>query len=749
MRSIPTLTLFSKARRLLLGVGLGLLVAVLLAVLRGAELLESLELRLVDVRTRHFAPQRETDDRIVLMQIEESDVEDVRRDLGQPWPWPLETNAHMVRVLQEAGAAVLVVDVLHLDRGAGPDDVPAGTELPTAARRKREIEAKDADVYGKALAAFGEAVLGFELTMSTKYEVQARRAAALPRLGTDALPVGLDAFARPGASLPVRRVAAGAAQLGFTNAPPDLDGVVRHAAVVGRWGEHGVMSLPLAAASRFAGGARLAAGTARTTGFTGGARRTGEVVHVGERAQALMPGGRFLVNHGAGRYARVAPAQVLAWAIERETAGKLPGAARTALEGRIVVLGVNLPGLKDVVASPLGGTMDGPAFQATVLDNLLHGDGRVRASRGANVLLLLGLAALAGLLGALVRGRWLPHLVPLGLGSLLVAGAYARFGAGVSIDLVTPLLALLLVWGGTFALRSLTEGRRNRWLEGAFGRYMSPALLAALQRDPSLLALGGRTRHVSILFSDVAGFTRLSENLAAEDVVRLLNRYLTDHCAAVMDEGGVVDKFEGDAVMAFYGDPVEQPDHALRACRTALRVQRELPRLRPLLDELGLADFDVRIGVNSGEAVVGNMGSDQRFDYTCIGDTVNLASRIEGAGKAFGTHLLVGGDTAQAVGDAMLFKPLGALVVVGREEPVEVCELLAERREADAELLAHVEAFARAVAAARAGKLDEARTALDEAGRLRPDDGPTAWLRATLAELGSGPWTGVTVLDRK
>ena len=179
-----------------------------------------------------------------------------------------------------------------------------------------------------------------------------------------------------------------------------------------------------------------------------------------------------------------------------------------------------------------------------------------------------------------------------------------------------------------------------------------------------------------MFFSDVANFTRHSAKLEARQIVALLNRYLTAHCAAVMDEGGVVDKFEGDAVMAFFGDPVPQEDHAERACRTALAVIASLPALEPVWREMGLDEFGIRIGLNTGRAVVGNMGSAQRFDYTCMGDTVNLASRIEGAGKIYRTQILVGAATAEAA-PACLFKPLGKLVVVGRKKPVAVCELLA------------------------------------------------------------------------
>jgi len=738
MSKIPSLHAISPQRRLAFGAAIGLVVWGLLSLCRGSELFETLELRFVDMRTRHYAGDRDPDERIVIAQVEESDIDWVRRELIQPWPWSLDFNAHIVGVLDEAGAAALMVDVLHLDRGAGPDDVPGETELTPTARNKRLLEAGQAAIYGGALRRFGKAAVGFELAREPRYELEGRRAAALPRLGDVAgFDAGVGTFRRKGAQLPVLRVSESAGRLGFTNAMLDADGIVRRAAVFGRWGDRLVRSLPAATAEM--------AGQALAD--------TEDGVRVGSKTvQRLQADHSFLVNFRGGGlrrvYPHIAPAQLLSWAMEKEEKGKLPEAARAALAGKIVVFGVNAAGLQDHVATPLG-TMEGPTYQATALDNLLHGDGRVRASRGTNALLLLLLVLAVGVLGARLEGRLLPHLPPIVLGIAFAVVTFQRFGNDdrLSLDLFTPLLGILLTWGGALTLRVLTAGRRNRWLEGTFGRYMAPPIIEALKSDPTLLELGGRDAEITVFFSDVANFTRHSAKLEARQIVALLNRYLTAHCAAVMDEGGVVDKFEGDAVMAFFGDPVPQTDHAERACRTALAVIASLPALEPVWREMGLDEFGIRIGLNTGRAVVGNMGSAQRFDYTCMGDTVNLASRIEGAGKIYRTKILVGAATAEAA-PACLFKPLGKLVVVGRKKPVAVCELLATRAAADAELVAHAEAFARAMAAVLDDDLDAAAAALTEAEPLRAGDGPCAWLRGVIAALEVGefkrPWNGVT-----
>jgi adenylate cyclase len=414
---------------------------------------------------------------------------------------------------------------------------------------------------------------------------------------------------------------------------------------------------------------------------------------------------------------------------------------------------VNAAGRTDLVPTPIAASHDGPEVQATILDNLLHGGMRVRAPSGVNLGFTALVAALVGLCSMAPRGKVWPHVLALLLLAGAVGAAQAAFAGGLALGLFTPLLAGVLAWLSTTALKLLTEGRYNRWLEGAFSRYLAPSVIEALKGDPSLLELGGRTREVTVLFSDVAGFTTLSEKLSPAQVSTLLNEYLTRHCDAVFAHEGVVDKYIGDAVMAFWGDPVPQADHALRACATALDVQAAMPDLEPVWRGMGLPEFKVRIGVNAGTATLGNMGSRQRFDYTALGDTVNLASRLEGANKAFGTSILIGHEVRTQAGAAILAKPLARLVVVGKAEPVQVYELVALSERADDRQRRHVEAFTHAIEAARTGRLVAARAALREAQTLASDDGACAWLEKLLTRLESGaeasPWSGVYTLSGK
>lgn len=740
MASPPRLRPASRARKAATGAGLGVLAALLAFGLGALGPLRDLEGRLTDLRTRLLADPGRADSRLLIVQVEDADLDWAQRELSLAWPWDLEANAAIVELVADAGAAALVVDVLHLDRGAGPGDLPAAAaDLSDAERQRRELEALIAQSYGAALARLPSAV-GLLLTDTPAYDVGVRRTLAEGRRAIEAA-TAPRRLVRAGADYPVLGVLEGARRVGFVNALPDPDGIVRRMAVVGWRAEVPYPSL-----------AAAAAGLVKDAPV----RIDDDAIHLGDARQALMEDGTFLLNFraaGRGAYERLSAARLLQWAYARAQGAGVPPEARAALSGRIVVWGVNVKGAEDVIPTPVAESQDGPEVQATALDNLLRGDGRVRAPAGVERLLLVMLLAALGAGARGTRRRGYVHALPLaGLVGVAAAATWA-FEAGVAWTLTAPAAGLFLLWGFLLAAQLLTEGRRNRWLEGTFGLYLNPAVIERLKQDPSLLALGGREREVTILFSDIEGFTGQSERLSPERLVALLNEYLTQHADAVLAEGGVLDKFIGDAVMAFYGEPIPRADHALAACRTALAVRDRLPGLERLWRAAGLGPLRVRFGLNTGRVVVGNMGSRQRFSYTAMGDAVNLASRLEGANRFFGTTILVGERTREALGDAVLTRPIARLRVKGKTEPVGVFEALALADGAPEPLRALCAAYGRAHAALRADDLEAARAALEEAQAQHPGDGPTRWLVDLLEGLAQGrrerPWDGTFTLDAK
>ena len=255
-------------------------------------------------------------------------------------------------------------------------------------------------------------------------------------------------------------------------------------------------------------------------------------------------------------------------------------------------------------------------------------------------------------------------------------GGFALFSTqNLVLPLLLPSMAMAIGYGATTAYHALTEGREKRHTRELFERYLSPDVIEEFMQDQSYWELGGKTMEITVMFADLEGFTPLSEQLAPDELVNLINRYLTEMSQIVLDEEGTIDKYEGDLIMAFFGAPIPSPDHATQACRAALKMQARMEELRAQWKAEGLPELRVRIGLHSGPAVVGNMGSDMRFNYTVMGDTVNLASRLEGANKDFGTYTLVSAATKELVqSDGLSFRALGETQVKGMSGAVEVFE---------------------------------------------------------------------------
>lgn len=225
------------------------------------------------------------------------------------------------------------------------------------------------------------------------------------------------------------------------------------------------------------------------------------------------------------------------------------------------------------------------------------------------------------------------------------------------------------------ALESLELGRQKHLATTAFSQYVNPDIVAAILRDPSQLRLGGERKELTLYFADLAGFSGLAERLEPEALTELLNRYLSDMTEIILQEGGTLDKYEGDAIVAFWNAPLDQPDHALRACRTALHCQRRIIERSVEYRSLGGSELRARIGIHSGEVVVGNMGSDARFNYSVLGDAVNLAARLENANKAFGTQIMISQATWEKLPEPLPGREIGLLKVAGRNAAVRVYEL--------------------------------------------------------------------------
>ena len=341
-------------------------------------------------------------------------------------------------------------------------------------------------------------------------------------------------------------------------------------------------------------------------------------------------------------------------------------------KGKVVVIGAAAAGLGDLRVTPLSGTQPGMEILATAIENLKNG----RAMRAAPAWLPFGAALLfVGLLYAVFARNARANRVAIGLGvasALALAASWFAAGRLLLIPLLAPLGAAWLFYFAAATAAYLKERRAREEAIAMFSRFVNPHVVKQLVERGGLEG-EGRTREVTLLFSDIRGFTTLSETRAPAEVVAILNRYFTMQVEVIFKHGGSLDKFIGDAIMAFWGAPLDDPEHAKNAVACALEMAATLLAFKAELGELGKS-FDVGIGVHSGPAVVGLIGSERRREYTSIGDTVNLASRIEGLTKEAGRRILVSRETMERCGNAFDFVSCGSFHAKGRAQPVELFE---------------------------------------------------------------------------
>jgi len=359
-------------------------------------------------------------------------------------------------------------------------------------------------------------------------------------------------------------------------------------------------------------------------------------------------------------------------------------------KGKLVLVGTSATGLFDVKSTPIEPVMPGVELHAQALENILSGTALKRPGYtiGAELCLVLfvGLAfiVLAPVLGALTVA--ILGMVLAGLVSWLAWYLFTR--QGILLDVAYPLIGGLAVFVTMVFVNYFREEAQRRQIRNAFSQYISPDLVEQLAQDPDRLVLGGETRELSILFSDVRGFTSISEGYKnnPQALTSLLNRLLTPLSHAVLDNDGTIDKYMGDAIMAFWNAPLNNNEHAGKACAAALMMMESLDRVNMERNseakESGTPYVPLRIGIgiNTGECVVGNMGSDMRFDYSVLGDAVNLASRLEGQSENFGVPIILGSSTAELVKDEFAVLELDVLRVKGKKEPEIVYTLLGTNR---------------------------------------------------------------------
>jgi adenylate cyclase len=647
----------------------------LLCVFKPPTLVDQIELRILDWHARlrgHLPVPRN----ISIVAIDEKSLELVGR-----WPWPRTRTAEIIQRLAEGGAKVIALDILMNE----PDENSRLVLARTLADRYRALgfprASGPAAEFGRLIegaladadtdAALAQTIADTRRVLVPYFFVFEHEVRPLDHDGQRLLNrsrvVGFasadaEQAIQPrkadGVQLPLARFITASAANGHVNVHPDDDGALRRVELVIRFGDGLYPSLALESA-------RLALGLSRTRVRVTADRQ----IQLGStRVPTDENGVLMLTYYGGARTFQHIPA-----------VNVLTDSGPPAVKDHIVLVGFTAHGLMDVRPTPFDSVMPGVESHATAIANLLEGRG-LQAPVDLGVIEVIAVILL-GLTGPLLLPRigaiW-GTVVALGLAAGVTALVHYEFRQGVWILLLPPLVALAVGHVGSVTYQVLTEERERRWIKQAFRQYVPPAVVEQLGRDPEKLTFGGERRILTVMFSDIRGFTTYSERHPPEEVVAALREYLTALVEVVFRHRGTLDKFIGDATMAFFGAPFDNPDHALQACRAAVEMSDVVARLNEQWKAAGREPFVTGFGIATGEMLVGNFGSSQRFTYTVIGDQVNLGARLESLNKDYETtrHIIISQGTYELVRDHVEVRPLGSVTVKGKQQAVEIFDLV-------------------------------------------------------------------------
>ncbi|MBK9350628.1 MAG: adenylate/guanylate cyclase domain-containing protein [Sulfuritalea sp.] len=701
--------------------GLGLLILLVLlghsSRIYQVPFINHLDSLIYDAKLRLTMPKT-VDPRVVILDIDEKSLAEQGR-----WPWGRDKLALLMdKLFNHYGIRLVGFDVVFAEpddsSGLKTLDALAKKELrdvPAYAATLRELRPQlDNDARFAASLKNRPVILGYYF--SSKEDGVSSGAAPQPVFPAGTFSgrrIGFTQWVSYGGNLPeLQKAAAGA---GHFNPLVDLDGTSRRVPLLVEHNGAYYESLSLAMVRNLLGNPAIIPGYPSNSPSSYAAMEWLElkgvgaapmVIPVDENAATLIPYRGF---QGSFRYISITD-------ILNE---KVP---KDQLSGRIAVVGTTAPGLMDLRATPVGAAYPGVEIHANLIAGML--DGAIKHKPpyilGADVVLVL----LAG--GVMVF--LLPMLSPFratvvgAIVLLLLLSVNFSFwhGANVVLPLASGMIAVLLLYAMNMSWGYFVESRTKRQLTGLFGQYVPPELVEEMSRDPENYSMAGRKAELTVLFSDVRGFTTISEGLEPDELAKLMNMYLGAMTVVVRKHRGTLDKYIGDAIMAFWGAPVDDPEHARNAVLTGLEMNHALQALNTELLALGWPELKIGVGVNTGPMTVGDMGSPVRQSYTVMGDAVNLGSRLEGITKQYGVGFIAGESTRELLKKEFVFRELDLVKVKGKDRPVGIYEPLGVEGEVSQAMLDENKLWNQALRAYRAQDWDQAELTLMNLSRSSP-----------------------------
>lgn len=689
-------------------------------------------------------------DRVVILDIDEKSL----AELGH-WPWGRDRLATLItKLFDQYGIRMLGFDVVFAEA-----DESSGLQTLEKLAKK---EFKDSGQFQSALkelrprlnydARFAESlrgrqvVLGYYLSSKSDGVISGvLPQPVLPEGSFSGRKIAFTTWQSYGGNLP--ELQKNAASGGHFNPLVDFDGISRRIPMIAEYKGNYYEALSLAMVRAYLGFPKIVPGfpdeqfSSKTYGrmeWIDLPTEKGTLrIPVDENVATLIPYRGY-----QGSFAYYSIADILADRIKPEL-----------LKGKIVLVGTTAPGLVDLRATPVGEAYAGVEAHANMVAGMLEGNMKQKPPYilGADVLLLL----LAG--GAMVF--LLPLLSPSRASIVALLALLLLLGVNLTVwssNLVMPLAGSLLTVIGLYALNMswgyFIESRSKRQLTGLFGQYVPPELVEEMSRDPEHYSMAGRKAELTVLFSDVRGFTTISEGLQPDQLATLMNEYLGAMTEVVRRNRGTLDKYIGDAIMAFWGAPVDDPEHAKNAVITAIEMQAALVDLNKTLVAKGWPDLKIGVGVNTGPMTVGDMGSPVRQSYTVMGDAVNLGSRLEGITKQYGVGIIVGETTREMIKKDFVFRELDRVRVKGKEDPVGIYEPLGLEGQVDKAMLDEVKLWNHALRYYRSQDWDQAEVALLNLSRMAQRYLYDLYMKR-IAHCRKEPpgegWDGVTTFETK
>jgi adenylate cyclase len=702
------------------GLIIGLSGAVFALLLWGFGWLNIWESKTWDFRASIMAKPGKATDNVKLILLDQNSLDWAKQENGWNWPWPREVYSAILDYCHRNGAKAVAFDVLFTEPSIyGIEDDAA---------------------LGKAIAQFGHfagaVFLGKKSGNDTKWPV----GIPAPEFNV----VGLEKWLNPTnsgnivfqrATMPIRELAMNAAVLSNVHLDPDPDGIYRSTKLFCVFDNKILPTLGL--------GAYLAANPDVHMQIKSDKLIVDKtIVPIDQEGNVVLNFRGISGTHKAYSAAAVIQSEL------RILRGETPTIQdENAFRDKYVFFGFSAPGLYDLRSSPVDGVYPGVEIQATLLDNFLSEDFMRRSSAWVTITIVFLLALACGISASVFSSPAGSVTMGLIFFSIPVFVSFGSYLHGLWFPLVAQEISVAATIALALVVNYATEGRQKRFIKNAFQQYLSPAVIEQLIQNPERLKLGGERKVLSIFFSDLQGFTSISEGLDPKELTSFLNDYLSAMTNIIHEENGTVDKYEGDAIIAFWNAPLEVPEHAGRAVRAAMRCQKVLAEMRPVFKERIGKEVFMRIGINTGLAIVGNLGSDTRFDYSMIGDAVNLAARLEGANKQFGTYTMISQFTRDMLEDVSKVRELARIAVVGRKEPVVVYEpMTAEEYETRRNIL---EIFSQGLKLFYKGEFSQATEFFLTIQEV--DRPAAAYAKKCRAILEAPPddWHGVWVMDTK